>query len=139
MQIKVDRIDHIVLTVKNIETTLEFYNSILGMKKETFNGGRKALRFGRQKLNLHEHGKEFDPTAKIPQPGSTDICFISPTPLAEVVEFLKSKNIKIEQGPIGRIGAMGKMISVYIRDPDMNLIEISNYEEKKPPILALPE
>jgi len=124
---KIDRLDHFVLTVASIEKTCEFYSGILGMEVVTFGEGRKALTFGSQKINLHEQGKEFLPKAKQPTPGSADFCLISSTPLAEVIALLKSKNIEIEDGPIDRTGATGAIRSVYFRDPDQNLIEISNY------------
>lgn len=126
--IRVDRIDHMVLTVKNIQKTIDFYSSILGMHQETFGAGRRALSFGQQKFNLHEIGNEFEPKAKIPTPGSVDICLIASTPVTEILDFLKAMNVNIEQGPIFRTGAVGKINSIYIRDPDENLIEISNYD-----------
>lgn len=126
--IEIDGIDHIVLTVANIEMTVAYYERVLGMKAETFGEGRRALTFGRQKFNLHQVGKEFEPKAKAPTPGSVDLCLIAKTPLAKVVTRLKELNITIEQGPIKRTGATGGILSVYIRDPDQNLIEISNYE-----------
>lgn len=123
----IDRIDHLVLTVDSIDTTIQFYESVLGMRIETFGEGRKALSFGRQKFNLHQKGKEFLPKAIHPTPGAIDICLISTTPLDEVVRHLKSMNVEIEEGPVQRTGATGPIKSVYFRDPDMNLIEISNY------------
>jgi catechol 2,3-dioxygenase-like lactoylglutathione lyase family enzyme len=125
---KIDRLDHIVLTVKDIEKTCEFYNDILGMKVAVFGGGRKALHFGRQKINLHEAGKEFEPKADQPTRGSADLCFITDTPLEHVIAHLHSYNIDIEEGPVKRTGALGPIVSVYVRDPDRNLIEISNYD-----------
>jgi catechol 2,3-dioxygenase-like lactoylglutathione lyase family enzyme len=129
MRIKIEGIDHIVLTVNNLRETIDFYSSILGMKEETFGTGRKALSFGLQKFNLHEKGKEFEPRAKQATPGAIDICLISSTPMDEIIGFLTSKNIPIEDGPVVRTGASGEIISVYIRDPDNNLIEISNPNE----------
>jgi catechol 2,3-dioxygenase-like lactoylglutathione lyase family enzyme len=128
MNIEIDHIDHVVLTVQDIATSINFYSSILGMKEEMFGAGRKALSFGKYKFNLHQLGQEFDLKAQYPTAGSLDICLISSTPIEEVVKFLKSKNIAIQEGPVTRTGATGKILSIYIRDPDLNLIEISNYE-----------
>jgi catechol 2,3-dioxygenase-like lactoylglutathione lyase family enzyme len=124
--IRIDHLDHLVLTVASIEETCAFYADVLGMEIETFSGGRKALRFGNQKINLHQIGHEFEPKAKVPTPGSGDLCFIAATVLEDVIAHLNRLAIPIEQGPIDRTGAMGKIRSVYIRDPDANLIEISN-------------
>ncbi|CAJ1174826.1 VOC family protein [Companilactobacillus nantensis] len=125
---KINSLDHLVLTVANIEVTCQFYRDILGMQIISFNGGRKALRFGDQKINLHQKGHEYEPKAKFPTPGSADLCLISATPLEEVIAELKSADITIEQGPIAKHGALGDIKSVYVRDPDFNLIEISNYK-----------
>ncbi len=122
-----DRFDHVVLTVADVEKTCEFYARAVGMQVQTFGGGRKALVFGRQKLNLHQLGKEIDPKAKRPTPGSADLCFIATTPVEDVIAHLKAVGVKIEDGPVPRTGAMGPIRSVYFRDPDENLIEISNY------------
>ena len=127
MSFLIDRIDHIVLTVADIETTIQFYEQILGMKAETFGQGRRALSFGKSKFNLHQKGKEFEPKAQTPTPGSVDLCLITPTSLEKVIAHLNSSGVKIEEGPIQRTGAVGPINSVYIRDPDNNLIEISNY------------
>jgi len=124
--IDLKRLDHIVLTVANIEQSCEFYSRVLGMKIEIFGHGRKGLSFGNQKINLHEHGREFDPKARNPRPGSADLCFISDTPLDEVMEHLKRCGVAIELGPVERSGATGMIQSVYLRDPDLNLIEIAN-------------
>jgi catechol 2,3-dioxygenase-like lactoylglutathione lyase family enzyme len=126
MEFAIDHLDHLVLTVVDINATLEFYTSVLNMESVTF-GGRKALRFGEQKINLHQAGKEFEPKAAHPTPGSGDLCFITKAPLATVIAHLKTKSYAIEEGPVERSGAVGKMISIYLRDPDGNLIEISNY------------
>jgi len=123
----IDRIDHIVLTVRNIEATIDFYTNLLGMKVITFGNGRKALQFGKQKINLHEYGKEFKPKAFQPTPGSADICFITTLSLKDVMIQMEAFNISIEEGPVTRTGATGKIQSIYVRDPDKNLIEISNY------------
>ncbi|MGY3228771.1 catechol 2,3-dioxygenase-like lactoylglutathione lyase family enzyme [Luteibacter sp. HA06] len=126
-RMKIDRIDHLVLTVADIDATVAFYTKVLGFNVTTFGEGRKALTFGRQKFNLHQRGKEFEPKAKAPTPGAIDICLIASTPLGEVVEELRALGIAIEEGPINRTGAVGPICSVYLRDPDQNLIEIANY------------
>jgi len=123
----IDRIDHLVLTVQNIEETIDFYTKNLGMEVETFLGNRKALKFGNQKFNLHEKGKEFEPKAKLPTPGAIDLCLITKIPLEEVQDFFIQNKVAIVEGPVERTGATGKIISIYIRDPDFNLIEVSNY------------
>ena len=123
---KIDSLDHLVLTVKDIEATASFYSKVLGMGIVTFGGGRKALSFGLQKINLHQHGKEFEPKAHHPTPGSTDLCFITSVPLPKVVNHLSSCNVAVIEGPVQRTGATGPILSVYFRDPDMNLIEVSN-------------
>lgn len=124
---KISRIDHIVLTVADIDVTCQFYSQVLGMDVVTFGEGRKALTFGQQKLNLHQAGKEFEPKAFKPTPGSVDICLISETPVNHVVSELEAAGVKVTEGPIQRTGAMGPIVSVYFRDPDQNLIEVSNY------------
>jgi len=123
---KISHLDHLVLTVADIENTCNFYQTVLGFEVITFKGDRKALNFGHQKINLHQLGKEFEPKALQPTPGSADLCFISDTPISEVVGHLNQLNIQIEEGPVERTGAMHPILSVYIRDPDQNLIEISN-------------
>jgi len=123
---KISHLDHLVLTVSNIETTCNFYQTVLGFEVITSKGDRKALQFGNQKINLHQQGKEFEPKALQPTPGSADLCFISETPISEVIAYLNQLNITIEEGPVERTGAMRPILSVYIRDPDQNLIEISN-------------
>jgi catechol 2,3-dioxygenase-like lactoylglutathione lyase family enzyme len=122
----IESIDHIVLTVKNIEATCTFYAQVLGMEVTTFGAGRKALRFGSQKINLHEHGNEFEPKAKLPTPGSTDLCFITLVPIAQVLDHLRTNDIEVLEGPVQRTGALGPITSAYFRDPDGNLIEVSN-------------
>lgn len=124
---KIDSIDHLVLTVQDIETTASFYAKVLGMEIITFGSGRKALAFGNQKINLHQHKKEFEPKAQHPTPGSADLCFITSVPLQEVLEHLISCHVTVIDGPVQRTGATGLILSVYFRDPDMNLIEVSNY------------
>lgn len=123
---KLDRIDHFVLTVASIEATCDFYTKALGMEVITFGEGRKALVFGEQKINLHQAGAELLPKAAAPTPGSSDFCLITSTPLEEVVAHLKSLEIAVEEGPVARTGATGPLRSVYLRDPDGNLLEISN-------------
>ena len=125
---QIDRLDHLVLTVSDIRTSCEFYSRVLGMEVVTFGEGRKALAFGRQKINLHEFGHEFNPKAMKPTPGSGDLCFISATPLQEVIAHLGKEGVAIEDGPITRTGATGPIVSVYFRDPDGNLLEVSNYK-----------
>ena len=126
MQIAIDHVDHFVLTVADIDATIDFYTSVLGMEEVSF-GGRKALRFGNQKINLHQLGKEFDPKAARPTPGSADFCLITKTPLENVLEHLRQMNCAIVEGPVERTGAAGKIRSLCLRDPDLNLVEISNY------------
>ncbi|NHA05756.1 VOC family protein [Mucilaginibacter sp. HC2] len=123
---KIDRIDHLVLTVIDIEATCTFYRNVLGMEVETFGEGRKALKFGNQKLNLHQKGKEFEPKADHPTPGAIDICFIATDAIDQLKAELENKNIQT-QGVFERTGATGKIRSIYFRDPDQNLIEVSNY------------
>lgn len=127
MAIDIDRIDHIVLTVHDLERTIGFYSRVLGMEPVTFAGGRRGLAFGRQKLNLHQAGREFEPKALAPAPGAIDLCFIASTALEEVIETLREEGIAIIEGPVDKAGALGPMKSVYFRDPDGNLIEVSNY------------
>ena len=124
---KIDRLDHLVLTVRDMEATCEFYAKVMGMEVVTFAGGRKALHFRAQKMNLHEFGHEFEPKAEHPTPGSADLCFITQTPIAEVVAHLERCGVPIINGPVPRTGATGRIMSVYFRDPDQNLIEVSNY------------
>ena len=124
---RVIALDHLVLTVRNIERTCEFYERVLGMKTVTFAAGRKALAFGSQKINLHEVGKEFEPKASQPTPGSADFCLLADSPLAEVAAHLNRLGVNLVEGPGGRTGAVGLIDSVYIRDPDANLVEIAVY------------
>jgi catechol 2,3-dioxygenase-like lactoylglutathione lyase family enzyme len=125
----IDRIDHVVLTVQSIDATCAFYARVLGMRPLTFAGNRKALAFGRQKFNLHEAGREFEPKAARPTPGSIDLCLITSTPLDDVVAHLRRCDVEIIEGPVAKTGATGPIRSVYFRDPDQNLIEVSNYAE----------
>jgi catechol 2,3-dioxygenase-like lactoylglutathione lyase family enzyme len=119
--------DHLVLTVASIERTVAFYTEVLGLRAETFGDGRQALHFGEQKFNLHEAGHEFEPKAARPVPGSVDICLVVATPIDEVVALLAERNVPIVEGPVDRTGARGKIRSVYLRDPDNNLIELASY------------
>lgn len=121
------RIDHIVLTVTDMQRTVEFYCRALGMEKEVFENGRVALHFGEQKINLHQAEREFEPKAKRPTPGSADLCFITASSLEEAMEEIRAWEIPIEEGPVDRIGAAGPMRSFYFRDPDGNLIEVARY------------
>ncbi|WP_232429508.1 VOC family protein [Noviherbaspirillum autotrophicum] len=124
---KIDRIDHIVLTVRSIDATCAFYAEVLGMDVVSFGQGRKALAFGAQKINLHQHGAEFEPKALKPTPGSADLCLITSVRLDDVLAHLARCGVAIEDGPVERTGATGPIRSVYFRDPDQNLIEVSNY------------
>jgi catechol 2,3-dioxygenase-like lactoylglutathione lyase family enzyme len=127
---KIKWLDHLVLTVHNLERTCEFYSRVFGMEVVTFGEGRKALRFGQQKLNLHVAGKEFEPKALYPTPGSTDLCLITEIPLEQVREHIKTCGVEIVEGSVRRTGAIGAILSIYLRDPDGNLIEVSNYLDK---------
>jgi catechol 2,3-dioxygenase-like lactoylglutathione lyase family enzyme len=124
--IRIDHLDHLVLTVASIDESCDFYARVLGMGIETFGEGRKALTFGNQKINLHRAGHEFEPKAERPTPGSADLCFISATPLNDIIAHLQAEAVAIEEGPVRRTGATGPILSVYFRDPDQNLIEVSN-------------
>lgn len=121
----IKRIDHFVLTVRSLDAAVDFYTRILGMTLERFGEGRLALTFGEQKINLHLAGSEFVPHATSPTPGAADICFISEQPLSEVVKHLRTTRTPIEEGPVERTGAQGRLMSVYVRDPDGNLVEIA--------------
>jgi catechol 2,3-dioxygenase-like lactoylglutathione lyase family enzyme len=126
--ITLDRLDHLVLTVRDVEATCRFYEAALGMRRESFGEGRVALHFGRQKINVHPYPSPVEIVAKDPRPGSADLCFIAETPIERVVAHLESLGIDIEMGPIERTGAQGALMSIYCRDPDGNLIEVSNYK-----------
>jgi catechol 2,3-dioxygenase-like lactoylglutathione lyase family enzyme len=121
----IDHLDHHVLTTGDEEACIAFYVGALGMTLETFSEGRKAFRFGNQKINLHVKGHEFEPKAHTPLPGALDLCFIASVPLNEVIETLNAKGVPIIEGPVTRIGANSALRSVYVRDPDLNLVEIS--------------
>ncbi len=123
---QIDSLDHLVLTVANIEASCAFYSRVLGMEVVTFGQGRKALAFGAQKINLHQAGQEFEPKAQRPTPGSADLCFLTSVPLTEVQTHLAACGVTVTEGPVQRTGAQGPILSVYFRDPDLNLIEVSN-------------
>ena len=127
---RVESLDHLVLTVADIEASIAYYTQVLGMEAEVFypaDGSRRhALKFGQQKINLHQAGREYDPKAKSPLPGSADLCFLSGTAVTEWADWLHSLGLKVESGPVHRTGALGLLLSIYLRDPDENLIEISN-------------
>lgn len=122
----IDSLDHLVLTVVDIDASCAFYQRVLGMDVVTFGAGRKALAFGQQKINLHQAGREFEPKARHPTPGSADLCFLTSVPLAQVQTHLASCGVVVSEGPVQRTGAQGPILSVYFRDPDFNLIEVSN-------------
>jgi catechol 2,3-dioxygenase-like lactoylglutathione lyase family enzyme len=124
---RIERLDHLVLTVRDIAATCDFYARVLGMEVVTFGEGRKALAFGQQKFNLHEAGREFEPKADRPVPGSADLCLIAAGPLAAVIAHLQTHGVPILEGPVKRTGALGPITSVYFRDPDRNLVEVSTY------------
>ena len=124
----IDHVDHIVLTTRDLEGCIRFYRDVLGMSLESFRTPtetRQALKFGKQKINLHEWGKEFTPRAHVAAPGTLDLCFIAAVPLEAVIAKLKASNVPILEGPVMKTGATGKIRSVYVRDPDLNLVEIS--------------
>src|SRR5256885_17219214 len=128
MAITIDRIDHVVVTAFDVDRTIDFYSRVLGMEPITFAGGRRGLAFGRQKINLHQAGREFEPKALKPTPGSIDLCFITQSPLDDVVAHVKGCGLKIAEGPVEKTGALGPMQSIHFPDPDGNLIEVSKYE-----------
>ena len=123
---RINRLDHLVLTVTDLDRTVEFYTAVLGMEVCTFGGGRTALHFGSCKINLHEAGNEFEPKAQRPTPGSADLCFVADDPLDDIAAELARARVPVEEGPVTRAGAQGTLTSLYVRDPDHNLIEISN-------------
>lgn len=123
----IDHLDHLVLTTTDRAACVDFYTRVLGMTLETFGAGRLALRFNRQKINIHERGREFEPKAHLPVPGALDLCFIADRPLEAVIARLNACQWPIVEGPVERTGATHKLRSVYVRDPDLNLIEISEF------------
>jgi catechol 2,3-dioxygenase-like lactoylglutathione lyase family enzyme len=126
---KLLRLDHLVLTVADVAASCAIYERVLGMQVVTFAGGRKALAFGQQKINLHQQGGEFEPKAQAPTPGSADLCLIAATPLTQVLAHLERCGVPVLEGPVARTGALGPILSVYFRDPDNNLIEVANYAD----------
>jgi len=126
---KIDRLDHLVLTVRDLDVTCAFYARTLGMSVVTFAGGRRALAFGAQKINLHLAGHEFEPKADRPTAGSADFCLIAAVPLPKVIEHLEGCGVPIVEGPVARTGATGPIRSVYFRDPDRNLVEVATYDD----------
>lgn len=124
---RINRLDHLVLTVADIDATVDFYTRVLGMTPVAFGGGRRALSFGRSKINLHPAGREYEPKAHRPAPGSADLCLVVDEPLDRIREELAAHGVPVEEGPVERTGATGAIVSVYVRDPDGNLIELSNY------------
>lgn len=123
----IDHLDHLVITTTDEAACVHFYVDLLGMKLETFGQGRKAFLFGNQKINLHNKGHEFEPKAHTPVPGALDLCFIADRPLEQVIDCLRERGGKIIEGPVARTGATGPIRSIYLRDPDLNLIEISEH------------
>ncbi|MBA3417601.1 MAG: VOC family protein [Geodermatophilaceae bacterium] len=125
--LRIDRLDHLVLTVADVDRTVDFYSRVLGMDPVSFGSGRRALTFGTSKINLHQVGHEFEPKAAEPTPGSADLCMISVDSLDAVLAHLAECGVSVEEGPVHRTGATGPIMSVYFRDPDGNLVELSNY------------
>ena len=125
---KILQLDHLVLTVNDVEASCAFYTRILGMQEGTFGHGRKAVIFGNQKINFHQQGRELEPKALHPTPGSGDLCFITTDSLSDVVRHIRDCGVEIIEGPVERTGALGSMMSIYIRDPDQNLVEIATYD-----------
>ena len=127
MSINIQQLDHLVLTVADIERSCKFYASVLGMEVVTFADNRTALKFGQQKINLHQQDSKFEPHAQHPQPGSADLCLLTSAEIPEILQHLNNHGVEIETGPVQRSGACGAIESVYVRDPDQNLIEIAHY------------
>ncbi len=124
---RIERLDHLVLTVADIDITVAFYARVLGMQRENFGAGRVALRFGEQKINLHRVGREFEPKAARPTPGSGDLCFIVDGPFEAALDHVRAQGVEILEGPVVRTGATGPITSFYFRDPDENLVEVATY------------
>ncbi|MDN5881318.1 MAG: VOC family protein [Nitrosospira sp.] len=129
---KIDRLDHLVLTVSDVETSVAFYTRVLGMRAVTFGNNRRALTFGRQKINLHPADAPLKPHAARPTRGSVDLCLITATPIADAAAELERLGVTIEEGPVRRSGALGPITSIYFRDPDGNLIEVARYHSDNP-------
>lgn len=127
----IDRLDHLVLTVRDIDASCEFYSRVLGMEVVTFAGGRRALKFGQQKINLHPVEAPVAPHAMHPTPGSADLCLVTTSTMAEVRVHLEAQGVFVTEGPVPRTGAMGPITSVYFRDPDLNLVEVAVYGERE--------
>jgi catechol 2,3-dioxygenase-like lactoylglutathione lyase family enzyme len=123
---RIDRLDHLVLTVADVDASCAFYQRVLGMEVVCFGDGRKALAFGQQKINLHLHGREFEPKADRPTPGSADFCLITTVPLSEVATHVAAEGVALVEGPVRRTGATGPIVSIYFRDLDQNLVEVAN-------------
>ena len=128
----IESLDHLVLTVRDVDATVAFYERVLGMRGIEFGGGRRALEFGGQKLNLHPASAPIEPCADRPTPGSADLCFVTREEPAAVVARLEREGVEVLEGPVPRTGARGPITSVYFRDPDGNLIEVSSYDETLP-------
>lgn len=126
----ISHLDHLVLTTRELTACLDFYTRVLGMKAITFRQNRHALIFGHQKINIHEYGKEYEPKAHLPVPGSLDLCFIVDKSMTEVLSHLREQDAAVLEGPVKRTGAVGTITSVYLRDPDLNLIELSVYDPR---------
>ena len=127
---QIDRLDHLVLTVASVDVTVDFYTRVLGMQAVTFGAGRIALNFGTSKINLHQAGREFEPKARRPTPGSADLCLVVSEDIPRVMAELAAAGVPIEEGPVERTGALGTMTSCYLRDPDQNLIDLSHYPDQ---------
>jgi catechol 2,3-dioxygenase-like lactoylglutathione lyase family enzyme len=132
--IDIHSLDHLVLTVADLDETIDFYEHVLGMRPVRFGDGRRALEFGPSKINLHETGREIEPHARMPVSGSADLCLVTTTPPDQVLAHLRARNVTVEIGPVPRTGARGPITSVYVRDPDGNLIEIASYDSERGPL-----
>lgn len=131
--ISIDRVDHLVLTVADVDRSAEFYEQILGMKAVTFPGDRRAVSFGHQTIKLHPSSELVEPTAMHPIPGSANLCFVTSSAISDVQDHLRGNDVRIEEGPVSRMGALGSITSLYLRDPDGNLIEVARYDEPEGP------
>ncbi|MEB3372299.1 VOC family protein [Saccharopolyspora mangrovi] len=128
--ISIDRVDHLVLTVADVDRAVEFYRDVLGMEPVEFPGERRAVRFGDQTIKLHASAELVEPTATHPVPGSANLCFVTSQALSDVQEHLRNNDVRIEEGPVGRTGSKGPITSIYLRDPDGNLIEVARYDDE---------